>query len=151
MSNISYSLCLNSQNTTNRTGSSIDNYTYTIDWSKVLPTKYKTYNVTYKLKSVAVYTGSISGTGAININFDNTKIINQGGTSCSVVGIVEPNTYLVVSGSNYSWYYESVNNLPFTIFYPSTSSLNVKFTAFDLTSVFTMQNYILQLNFTPSN
>ncbi len=71
--------------------------------------------------------------------------------SCGIIGFVEPNTYLVVSSTNYSRYYESQNNFPFTINCPSTSSLNVKFTAFDLSSVFTMQNYILQLNFAPSN
>ena len=149
MSNISYSLYLNSQITTNRTGSSIDNYTYTIDWSKVLPTKYKTYTVTYKLISAAVFTGTIPGTGSLFINF-NTKTIDQTNSQSSYVGIIEPWTYQQFSSSNFSWYLQSVNNLPFTINYPTSSNLNIKMLSLDTTYAFTMQNYILQLNFTPS-
>ena len=63
-----YSLILNSQNTTNVVNnSSLSAYQYNINWGAILPRKYDKYSVTYQLKSVNVQTSVITGTSASTV------------------------------------------------------------------------------------
>ena len=60
-----YSLILNSQNTTNIVDSSSRSaYQYNINWDAILPRKYEKYNVTYQLKSANLQTSTITATSA---------------------------------------------------------------------------------------
>ena len=60
-----YSLILNSQNTTNIVNnSSISAYQYNINWDAILPRKYEKYNVTYQLKSANLQTSTVTATSA---------------------------------------------------------------------------------------
>ena len=67
-----YSLILNSQNTTNIVNnSSLSAYQYNINWDAILPRKYQKYNVTYQLKSAnlqtAIITAVITVAGTLNV------------------------------------------------------------------------------------
>jgi hypothetical protein len=67
-----YSLILNSQNTTNIVDStSLSAYQYNIRWDSILPRKYQNYSVTYQLKSAnlqtSIITAAISVAGTLNV------------------------------------------------------------------------------------
>ena len=63
-----YSLILNSQNTTNIVNnSSLSAYQYNINWDAILPRKYDKYNITYQLKSTNLQTSVITGTSASTV------------------------------------------------------------------------------------
>lgn len=67
-----YSLILNSQNTTNIIDTtSLSAYQYNIRWDSVLPRQYQRYSVTYQLKSVnlqtSILTGAITTTTTITL------------------------------------------------------------------------------------
>ena len=58
-----YSLILNSQNTSNIVNSSsLSAYQYNINWDAILPRKYQRYSVSYQLKSTNLTTSIITGT-----------------------------------------------------------------------------------------
>ena len=65
-----YSLILNSQNTTNIVdNTSLSNYSYNIRWDSILPREYQRYSVTYQLKSAniqtTIFSGSTAGSGIL--------------------------------------------------------------------------------------
>lgn len=67
-----YSLILNSQNTTNIVNnSSLSAYQYNIRWDAILPRKYERYSLTYQLKSAnlqtAIITAVITVAGTLNV------------------------------------------------------------------------------------
>jgi len=71
-----YSLILNSQNTSNIVNnSSLSAYQYNINWDAILPRKYQRYSVSYQLKSVnlqtAVITAVITTVGTLNVSAIN--------------------------------------------------------------------------------
>ena len=68
-----YSLVLNSQNTTNVvSNTSLSAYQYNINWDAILPRKYEKYNVTYQLKSAnlqtSIITAVITTAGTLNVS-----------------------------------------------------------------------------------
>jgi hypothetical protein len=63
-----YSLILNSQNTTNIVNnSSLSAYQYNIRWDAILPRQYQKYSVTYQLKSTNLQTSIITATAAATL------------------------------------------------------------------------------------
>ena len=60
-----YSLILNSQNTTNIVNnSSLSAYQYNINWDAILPRKYQRYSVSYQLTSANLQSTVITATSA---------------------------------------------------------------------------------------
>jgi hypothetical protein len=74
-----YSLILNSQNTTNIVNnSSLSAYQYNISWDAILPRKYQKYSVRFQLRSTniqsTVFVGVITTAGTINVTAINVGL-----------------------------------------------------------------------------
>ena len=138
----SYSLILNSQNAKNKTGASINDLSYYVNWDSVLPTNNKGFKVTWTLKSVNTAT-VLTEDSLVSVTLGKTNTFDQTNCQTNILGLIHP--------SNYGIYYylsSSVFDNTYTIIqYPSDNLITVKFSDFDLSSAFTMIDYVLILTF----
>jgi hypothetical protein len=145
-----YTLVLNSQNSTNRTGSNINSYTYYINWDVVLDRIHQNYSVGFTLKSVNTST-SITVNGFVSINFGRSNCYEQSNSQTSKIGFFYPVCVQQTQTTfNYFFNATSNDNSPIEIAYPSNKFINVVFSDFNpSTTSFTMYDYVLELTFTP--
>jgi len=145
-----FNLILNSQNSTNRTGS-LNSYTYFINWSSVLPEMNKTlpqtFNVTWTLKTINTSTNQTQS-ALVDVNFGQTNTCTQENQPSTIIGYIYP---VPVQQSSTTWNYyltaTPYDNLVTTISYPVNNFITVKFSDFNSGTAFTMLNYVLILNF----
>jgi hypothetical protein len=74
-----YSLIINSQNSSNRVdNTSLSSYSYNINWDAILPKEYNRYSVKFQLKSTniqsTVFVGVITVAGTINVTAINVAL-----------------------------------------------------------------------------
>ena len=153
MTKQTYSLILNSQNTSGLT--TINGQTqiqYYVNWSAVLPYKNKdtprgSYIMTWTLKSITSTT-ALTANVLVDIKFGQSNACEQGGSTSSKVGVIYANE---VQQTSTTWRYfytaSAIDNLPTTVSYPASNLITVTFQDFNSATAFTMIHYVLILSF----
>jgi hypothetical protein len=121
----SFTLLLQSANSSNRTGSSTSAYTYDVNWDAIIPSKYKNrqFNVSFTFFSTPQATNQ--DITQISINYSGkTGLYNQSTSNTNIVGVAVPVVY--TQGTEYSYLMADVNtNSSFSSGYPSSNYITV--------------------------
>lgn len=143
-----FSLVLNSSNSTNRTGTLLA-YVYQTDWARVIPPAYKhrKFDVTWTFRSDLQAT-SLPETMLVYCDIGFVNCVDQSGAFSNLLGAIVPGQFLAAAAA-YGYSSDNDMNNRFSSAYPSNQ--NVAVTLTDITNATVANynvNYILQLFFT---
>jgi len=133
------------------------NVTFRVNWDAILPQKYKRFKACFIFKS-GMYGEPSDPIGAPNVldlllvDFPivsmtglNTRI-NDGMSRSDKIGILRTSMFNPSNGDNLSFYEATaIDNIPFEINYPQSSTVNISLKAFDATNI-SIRHWVLVLN-----
>ena len=145
----SYALLISSANSVNRTGTSTAEYTYFIDWSRVIPKKYQHHNFEYSFvfrtdTTTTILTESILVSATVGF----VSMYTQSGTQSSLLGAIVPGQYVTTAGDRFYYQSNHSDDASSMCAYPTSTYLTVTVTNFAGVAV-APPAYTLQLIFNP--
>lgn len=146
----SFNLVLNSNDSTNRTGVSIGNYNYLINWDSVIPREY--HKESFEVRFSFCSSSSTQQTEAYLLYCDfggipiNTK--DQNMMVSNFLGVIPwQNTFVDADTIKTFWQADFQFNAPIVINYPRNNYLSVRLQDQASPFVINLENYVLVLNF----
>jgi hypothetical protein len=138
-----FSIVFCSRNSNVVDATSLNAVKYNVNWSAILPKKYKKFLCEFIFKSENTAT-QLTSNGFIGMDFGRVNVFDGLQINTRQLGIIYP----VACGNQY--FYNSTNNdnNPFYIDYPSNSTVTVLLNTFAGASIGNMQNYCLMVNMT---
>ena len=143
-----YTLVLDTQNSTNRLGSNNYSRQYNVNWSAILP-KPENISQKYQLRFTltSLSTASLGDIFSVSIDFGGSNVYQQSNSKGTFLGLVYP------IGNNGTYYYfqsKACDNLPVTVEYPNNSLITVSINSIVSGSANTFGVHsVLVLEFTP--
>lgn len=138
----SYNIIFNSRSTSNVIDkTSLNNVTYSVNWSAYLPQKFKKFHCQFIFKSEN-YAGLLTDNGLVSV-LGITSNVYDGNSRTTNLGVIYP---VALSGTNS--FYNSTNNdnNDFWINYPTTNQITISLKTFAGNNMSNMPNYCLIMN-----